>query len=71
MEFEKYRKLFPVTKTNTYLNHAAVSPFSLKVIKSINEYLAMRSQNGVDAYPFVMQTRADLKKNISRLRRRL
>ena len=67
MATKTYRNQFPVTKESVYLNHAAVSPFSLKLIKAINEFMAKRSQNNVDEYPLLMETKAELKKNISRL----
>lgn len=67
MDLKDYKKLFPVTKDSVYLNHAAVSPFSLTLIKEINEFLAKRSQNNVDEYPLIMETKAELKKNISKL----
>jgi cysteine desulfurase / selenocysteine lyase len=67
MDLKKYRDIFPVTKSEVYLNHAAVSPFSSNVIKAINEFLEMRSKNKVDEYPLVIEKKKDLKKNIGNL----
>ena len=67
MNLKKYKNIFPVTKSDVYLNHAAVSPFSFNVIKAINEFLVMRSQNGVDVYAFVVEKKQELKKNLSKL----
>jgi len=67
MNSKNYKKIFPVTKDSVYLNHAAVSPFSLKVIKSLNEFMAKRSLDNVDEYTLLMETKSELKQNISRL----
>ena len=67
MILKKYKKIFPVTKESVYLNHAAISPFSFNVSRAINEFMVKRSQNGVDVYPFVMETKEKLKQNISKL----
>jgi selenocysteine lyase/cysteine desulfurase len=67
MDSKNYKKLFPVTKESVYLNHAAVSPFSFKLIKAVNEFMTKRSQNDVDEYPMLMEIKAELKKNIGRL----
>lgn len=67
MDTKKYKTLFPVTKDSVYLNHAAVSPFSLKLIKFINDFLVKRSQYDVDEYPLLMETKQELKKNIGKL----
>jgi len=67
MNFKNYKKMFPVTQESVYLNHAAISPFSLKLIKSVNEFIALRSQDNVDEYPLLVETKAELKKNIGRL----
>jgi selenocysteine lyase/cysteine desulfurase len=67
MDLEEYKNIFPVTKSDVYLNHAAVSPFSFNVIKAVNEFLVMRSQNNVDEYSFVMEKKKELKDNISKL----
>ena len=67
MDLKNYRDIFPVTKSEVYLNHAAVSPFSFKVINAINEFLEMRSKNNVDEYPFVIEKKKELKKNICKL----
>ncbi len=67
MNLKKYKNIFPVAKSDVYLNHAAIAPFSFNVIKAINEFLVMRSQKGVDVYAFVVEKKKELKKNISTL----
>ena len=67
MNLKKYKNIFPVAKSDVYLNHAAIAPFSFNVIKAINEFLVMRSQNGVDVFAFVVEKKKELKKNISTL----
>lgn len=67
MELSKLKELFPITKTDVYLNHAAVSPFSVDIIKSQNDYFEIRSKGDVDTYPFLMDKRQQLKENIAKL----
>ena len=38
MNIENYRNLFPVTKNYVFLNHAAVSPASLRVTEAVAEF---------------------------------
>ena len=38
MNIENYRNLFPVTKKYVFLNHAAVSPASLRVTEAVTEF---------------------------------
>ena len=35
MSFSQYRRYFPITKSDIYLNHAAVSPFSTLIKDAI------------------------------------
>lgn len=50
-DIEKYRKLFPVIEEGiTYLNHAATSPLSKRVLSAINKYLDERSRTNIDNY---------------------
>lgn len=35
---ESFRSLFPVTRSHTYLNHAAIAPLCLKMSSTIDEY---------------------------------
>ncbi len=50
-DIESCRRLFTITSTGTvYLNHAATSPLSTKVIGAIDEYLSERSGTPVDNF---------------------
>ncbi|MFC2088633.1 aminotransferase class V-fold PLP-dependent enzyme [Calditrichota bacterium] len=64
MDLSKVEELFPITKTDVYLNHAAVSSFSINVINSLNDYFERRSKGDVDTYPYLVEVRQQLKKNI-------
>jgi len=65
--FEEYRKFFPVTKTGTYLNHAAISPISTPVVEAINSALSGRSAGDIDTFQMMLDNKSKLKNNISRL----
>ncbi len=49
--FEQYRKEFPVTEKYIYLDHAGVSPLSLRVQKAIESYLSESVGGGAFHYP--------------------
>lgn len=51
MEFEGYRCLFPVTGKFTYLNHAAISAPSLKVLNALESVGGSFVYNGITSYP--------------------
>ncbi|MFN3394686.1 MAG: aminotransferase class V-fold PLP-dependent enzyme, partial [Candidatus Thermochlorobacter sp.] len=47
---ESYRTIFPHLQHQLYLNHAAVSPLSLRVVRAIQDYLSERSEHDVENY---------------------
>lgn len=51
MNFESYRKEFPVTENYIYLDHAGVSPFSLRVKRAVDAYVSEAVQGGAFHYP--------------------
>ncbi len=67
MTLSSYRKYFPITSTDIYLNHAAVSPLSTKVVEDIQDMLARRSTGPVDVFPQLMEEIVRLKKNLATL----
>lgn len=48
-KFSKARKLFPVTRRFTYLNHAAVSPLSVKIEQALVRQISEQVTQGVRA----------------------
>ena len=48
-KFSKARKLFPVTRRFTYLNHAAVAPLSLKIEQALVKQISEQVAQGVRA----------------------
>lgn len=44
---KKYRELFPITKKYTYLNHAALTPYSLPVIEALEHINKDITENGI------------------------
>lgn len=47
---ESYRTIFPHLKHQLYLNHAAVSPLSTRVVAAIQEYLMERNEHDIENY---------------------
>lgn len=63
-----YREFFPITKSGTiYLNHAATSPLSTKVVAAINKYLEERSKTQIDNYASFQQTLSETRASAARL----
>jgi selenocysteine lyase/cysteine desulfurase len=46
----EFRAFFPITKERCYLNHAATSPFSTRVVDALHEYIDVRSVGRVDPW---------------------
>lgn len=67
MDFNHYRKLFPVTNDAIYLNHAAIAPLSLKVQQTIQSFLLKRGGMMPDLESEIENEITLLKKNIARL----
>lgn len=50
-DVELYRKLFPVTRVGTvYMNHAAVSPLSTRVVSAVKKYMRERSETWIENF---------------------
>jgi selenocysteine lyase/cysteine desulfurase len=47
---EEYRSFFPVTRKGCYLNHAATSPMSSRVVEALHKYIDIRSIGAVDPW---------------------
>jgi selenocysteine lyase/cysteine desulfurase len=45
-KFDKARKLYPITKRYTYLNHAAVSPLSVKIAEALSKQAEEQVRHG-------------------------
>jgi len=48
--FTKYRSLFPITSQKIYMNHAAISPLSVRVTDRLEEYIDVRSFGSIDNF---------------------
>jgi selenocysteine lyase/cysteine desulfurase len=67
MSFSEYRKLFPVTLQKIYLNHAAISPMSIRVTDQLDWYMNERSFGSVDVYKNVADIRDQTRNLISKM----
>jgi cysteine desulfurase/selenocysteine lyase len=67
MDFNQYRNLFPVTANAIYLNHASISPFSVKVQQAIQSFVEKRTGGMADLLPEMVNEINLLKTNVSRL----
>ncbi len=61
-EFRKYRSQFPVTRRLTYLNHAAVSAPSLKVVEALKFISTNFGYYGIASYPDWMRRIEEVRK---------
>jgi selenocysteine lyase/cysteine desulfurase len=67
MSLASFRKYFPVTETDIYMNHAAVSPFSTKIVETTEKILQLRSSGQIEIYPVAVEEKKNLKKNLADL----
>ncbi|NOX89854.1 MAG: aminotransferase class V-fold PLP-dependent enzyme [Calditrichaeota bacterium] len=67
MDLSKYRKLFPITTQKIYLNHAAISPFSIRVTDRMEWYLDERSIGNIDSFPEVNKIRRQTRELIAKM----
>ncbi len=67
MSLSSYRKYFPITTTDIYLNHAAISPLSTKVVEATEQILKMRSSGQIEVFPEAEEEKKKLKKNLADL----
>ncbi len=68
MSVEQIRSLFPHLDTGQiYFNHAAIGPWSKKVLDRINEYASQRSGSMVENYPFFLEKNASAKEKLSKI----
>jgi len=67
MSLSSFRKYFPVSSTDIYLNHAAVSPLSTKVVEAIERILNMRSSGEIEVFHEAIEKKRNLKKSIGHL----
>ncbi len=67
MDLQKYRELFPVTAQKIYMNHAAISPFSTKVLDRMEEFLDERSFGPIDNFNKADELRNATRTNLARM----
>jgi cysteine desulfurase/selenocysteine lyase len=65
--FEVYRKEFPVTEKYIYLDHSGVAPFSLRVQRTLETFLAEAADGGAFHYPKWSQQIAETRRGCARL----
>jgi len=62
-----FRSEFPITESYTFLNHAAVSPVSMRVVKAVESLFREFSHCGIDCYPKWMKRIAEVRRHFARL----
>ena len=67
MTLESFRRYFPITSTDIYLNHAAISPLSTKVTDAISAVLEKRSSGVIEIFPELKGIKETLKQNLADL----
>ncbi len=67
-DINAYRKLFPFIQTGTiYMNHAATSPLSTRVVAAVNKYLIDRSETQIDNFAVLQQTLSETRDYAAKL----
>ncbi len=51
MDYSRFRELFPITRRQTFFNHAAVAPLSLPVVETLTAFYRECSEQASAAYP--------------------
>lgn len=64
---EKYRSEFPITEQYAFLNHAAVAPTSLRVVRAMESLFEEYSRCGISCYSKWMKRIADTRGLFARL----
>lgn len=67
MPFSAYRSQFPFTASKIYMNHAAVSPFSIDVRERMDWFINNRSFGEIEFYEEIQEIRALTRKQIAKL----
>lgn len=67
MSLSSYRKYFPITSTDIYFNHAAVSPLSTRVVQAIERFLQKRSSGEMEVFHEAVKMKKNLKKSLAAL----
>ena len=65
--FSKYRTLFPITAQKIYLNHAAISPLSVRVTDRLEEFIDERSFGVIDSFPLGDALRAKTREMLAKM----
>ncbi len=67
INFDKYRKLFPINNKYVFFNHAAISPVSINVSKAVSDFYTKNSNHASSHYFEWIDKVKDTKKIISKL----
>ncbi len=65
--WESYRRLFPHTENQIYLNHAAIGPLNTNSVTAIQQALHERSQGNIEFWPDSMDVKARFKRLVGDL----
>jgi len=65
--FESYRREFPLTGKYIYLDHAGISPVSLRIKTAVEKFLAESADGGAFYYPKWSQQVADIRRSCARI----
>lgn len=68
MTINEVRELFPhIKRGKIYFNNAATGPFSVHVLKIVNEYLLQRSETDIDNFPELVKVVGETKNYLSQM----
>lgn len=67
LPLNEVRALFPHTRNQIYLNHAAISPFSTHVVAVLDDYIRQRHLDEIENYHFMLPRIAELRERLAAL----
>ncbi len=65
--FSKYRSLFPITSQKIYMNHAAISPLSVRVTDRLEEFIDERSFGIIDSFRMGDELRSKTRQMLAKM----
>ncbi len=64
---DPWRSLFPISKTDIYVNHAATSPYSLRVKDALEKFVEYRTSGAVDEWSVMEKVFADCHSELAKI----
>ncbi|PKL74676.1 MAG: aminotransferase, partial [Candidatus Melainabacteria bacterium HGW-Melainabacteria-1] len=66
LPLSEIRELFPHSRRQIYLNHAAISPYSTHVVAALDAFIRQRHLDQIENYFFMLPRIAELREQLAR-----